>query len=190
MAETLAIARFALHPLDAPTGETHYRQLASALASVPGFLGQILAVKEDAPSYLAISRYADLAAAERGLVTVAAHPLREKLAVSDGSLADVARYQIRSAAPGAGVFEGRVGGYLSLTVRNAEPGRADELADDLDIIFGELSVIPGFVGHTVGFHETLPEQACALAAWTRKESFARSLPEGRIHDVELYRRVV
>ena len=155
MAETLAIARFALHPLDAATGETHYRELASALSGVPGFLGQILAVKEEEPSYLAISRYA-----------------------------------IRSASPGSGVFEGRPGGFLSLTIRNAEPGRADELADDLDIIFGELSVIPGFVGHTVGFHESLPEQACALAAWTRRESFARSLPEGRIHDVELYRRVV
>lgn len=190
MAALLVLARFRIHPLDEATARSHYEGLTPLLEAVDGFEGHLLAVDHHDPAeLLAISRYRDLASAERGLVVVAQKPLREKIAVSEGVVFDVGRYTVESESRRTGMGA-PVGRYVSVTVRNAEPGRARELADDLDRIFGELSVIPGMSGHTVAFHESLPEQALGLAAWTTPQSFERSLPDGRIHDVKLYKRLV
>jgi hypothetical protein len=77
--------------------------------------------------------------------------------------------------------------YLSLVVRVSEPGYSKELQADLDRVFEESRVIPGFTGYVVGYRDTLEEEVIGIASWDGEESFRSSLPQGIIASVVGYR---
>jgi heme-degrading monooxygenase HmoA len=61
---------------------------------------------------------------------------------------------------------------------------------ELERIFQELAVLPGYIGAEYGRNETLAEEVVGLAAWKSEDAFRASLPPGALYEIKLFRRVI
>jgi heme-degrading monooxygenase HmoA len=190
MQEVAVLVKLRIAPEDVPRVREYRAKNVKVQKSTSGFRSMTVWQSQvDATSYLLIVGYADDAAAEEGL----------RASLDAGGL--VASLNRVETAPevrrGAVVFHhGKqppqvpVGSYASLSVRVAEPGRGRELQSELSRIFGELSLIDGYLGSAVCASETLSEEAVGLVFWHNPQAFQMSLPNKALYDVAFYRRTI
>lgn len=81
-------------------------------------------------------------------------------------------------------------GYLSLSMRLADPGLGADLVAEVVDIFESLEVIEGCRAWIVARHEQLPEEVFGLVFWDTSEEFRQSLPSKTLYEVRLYRRLI
>ncbi|MER3496709.1 MAG: hypothetical protein C4320_08045 [Armatimonadota bacterium] len=93
------------------------------------------------------------------------------------------------ASGGQGPSDMATGTYLSISDRNAEPGRAAELAQDYEFVFGSLSVLPGFAGYLYGPYGGLEEKLFGFALWSDEESLRESIARHLRHQLRIYEKV-
>ena len=82
-----------------------------------------------------------------------------------------------------------VGSYASFSFRVAQPGMGTELQSELARIFGELSMIDGYLGAMTCRNESLHEEVTGVVFWASQEAFKASLPSKVFYEVTLYQRV-
>ncbi|RYG30182.1 hypothetical protein EON81_25380 [bacterium] len=188
MLGSLIVARMSVHPDDREASDRYYTGLRPHLEKVEGFRGVAVYGHVRFPEeHLALYGYTDTQAADRGLEALADYRFHSET-VSKASVPNVIRLEVLGRV-GQNILAAPKDSFLSMSLRVANPGYSDELAQDLDRIFNEISMIDGFLGAEYGCNDTLPDELVGLAAWRGAESFQASVPEGTIYDVRLYRRL-
>lgn len=190
MSETLLLIRAHINELDLSGLEDYYLASRERLASVDGALGFSMWREVDSrEGFLVIFEYRDVEAAESGLKALAGIRLLAESQTADYHPADVLRLRTEFRSGGR-VSDSPKPGYLSLSVRVADPGFGNELFDEVTVIFQELAFIPGFAGSLVGCSDVLAEEVVGIVTWSSRAAFEASLPpHQRMYDVKLYERV-
>lgn len=184
----IILARLVVHETDVANLHTYYRKLRPALEKVEGFQGLSLWRNYDnGERFLAMYRYRDLACAEVGLQALTENRLLAQTAVASAEPADVIRGFVLG-EDGRAPNDVRTGQYLSLSIRVAEPGYGQDLANELERIFGELTLIPGYLGSLYARNETLAEEIVGIVTWESPQAFASSVPPGTLYELMLYRK--
>jgi len=184
------IARMYLPASALEAALAYHRELSKTLAaSVDGFEGSGYWQSYNDPTYTMIHyQYRDQAAAEQGLVAlVDKRPLTERTELVS-SPPDVLGIDIKGRQGRRVTSE--VGDWLSISIRMADTGYGQDLCDELDRIFQEISVLDGFLGAEYGVNQTLEDQVVGLALWSSREAFTASVPPGTIYDVNVFRRLM
>ena len=185
----LVLAQMPLVENDWSSALRYYQTIDPALQKVPRYMGVGLWRDSDQPTeHLVTYAYANLASAEEGLELVASKKLLTEATVISSGPADVTRVSVIHKKR-SGIFSAKVGQYLSKSVRHSDPGYGDELVDELDRIFDELALLPGYLGAEVGRNDTLSDEVIGLAAWESEAAFKTSLPPGALYTIKLYRRI-
>ena len=79
--------------------------------------------------------------------------------------------------------------WLSISDRIADPGKAADLAQDYEDVFGSFEVLDGFLGYAYGPDGATEEHLFGLAVWRDRESLNQSLKDSMRHELRVYRRV-
>ncbi|MBS1716427.1 MAG: hypothetical protein JSS72_01695 [Armatimonadetes bacterium] len=79
--------------------------------------------------------------------------------------------------------------FLSISHRIAEPGYGEQLAEEIEMIFSELTMIAGFRAGLVCVNQALEEEVYSFASWSKLEAFLASLPEIEVYKVLAYHRL-
>lgn|GEM_PF-1320260 len=190
MPETLDLIRIRINELDLAGVEDYYLTARQHLASLDGFYGHSLWRGVGRPDdMMACFEYRDSDAAVKGIQLLSSLPLLASMQAAEYRPADLLRVQVEG-RHGRKVSEAPRPGYLSMTIRVADPGYGQTLADQIGLIFEELAIIPGDVGSVYGFSEALPEEVIGLVVWSSEQAFASSLPpKQKVREVKLYERV-
>lgn len=176
MAEILILARIKLHEFDLPIITDYYFEVSEKLSKVRGFHG--LSVWRDpraAESFLVGYEYADVASAERGLVSVTEVRVLAETQLADFRPADVTRVRVAGRA-GVRLSQTALTTFLSMSVRVADPGYGPELISEVGNVLVELSLLPGFLGSIYGTNSALDEEVVGIATWASQSAYQGSLP--------------
>ncbi len=190
MNEVLILAKLSVHKLDEPTSERYYQNILPVLKGVDGFLGLGLwrGIAGDG-SHLATYLYRDFESADQGLKAISGQRSFTSAQNVLTSPADVIRCR-KVTSSGKSTTSAPLGSFLSLSVRTSEPGYGPELAEELERIFDEIQILPGFLGSYVGVNDGLDEEIVGLVTWSSEEAFRSSLPKRSPYEVKLFRRVI
>jgi heme-degrading monooxygenase HmoA len=162
----------------------------SGLASfLPGFLGfSVWSDASNPDSYLMVFESEDERCANGTMKALIESPLYDELQKEiEGTSSN--RFVNVVAQSGGLISEMPVGSFLSASLRNAEPGRAHELAKDYDLVFENLSFIDGFAGFAYGPSNHVEEQMVGFAWWNTAEAYLASLPPQIFYEIRLFRRI-
>ncbi|MGV3618963.1 MAG: hypothetical protein ACO1SV_26855 [Fimbriimonas sp.] len=190
MADMLILARVQLNELDYLTIDEYAGSARERLATVEGFVGMSVWQRADDPMAIMIAyQYADLEAAERGLIALTDIRLLAEQQSADYRPADVQRVRVRQ-QDRSRMHEVPKGAYVSISSRIADPGYGEELDEEIDRIFDELRLLPGYLGSLHGPNDVLLEEIIGLALWQSVEAFRASIPpSARNYEVRLSRRI-
>ncbi|AIE83637.1 hypothetical protein [Fimbriimonas ginsengisoli] len=190
MSEILVLIRVRINELDASGVEDYFLACRARLETVDGSFGHSLWRNTiDHEQLLVAFEYRDLQAAERGLQALAGIRLLAESQSADYHPADVLRVQVQGRS-GLRIFESPKPGYLSMSVRVADPGRAQDLLDEIGAIFQGLEFIKGCCGSVFGNSDKLEEEVIGIVTWKTVVAFASSLPPGDApYEIVLYERV-
>jgi hypothetical protein len=138
--------------------------------------------------YIAIMRYPDEAAADKGVEASSQTEALADIIVLAETPPDIRRYRITR---DKGLREDQVdiGGVLSMSVRQADPGLGWDLDAELGRILDEIALLPGFLGSIHGRSATVHEQVMGIAFWRDKDSFLASVPSHHMYDLGSFHRV-
>jgi heme-degrading monooxygenase HmoA len=191
VADMLILARVQLNELDYLTVEDYATQARDRLSGVDGFVGMSVWQRNDDPMAILIAyQYGSLEAAERGLLCLTGIRLLAEQQSADYRPADVQRVHVHR-QDGTRLHDTPAGAYLSVSSRVADPGYGKDLDEEIERIFDELRLLPGFLGSLHGPNDVLAEEIVALALWRSIEAFQASIPpSARNYEVRLLRRLV
>jgi heme-degrading monooxygenase HmoA len=187
---SLFLIRALTHPLHDRDIFAFHRRVMGLCAPVAGFQDfTIWRYTNDPDVYLFVGRCRDLAAADEALERLEAEALLHSQQDLFQQAPDVDRINIIGQS-GAGFTEVPLGKWLSKSVREAGPGMHDDLLQELEVIFGELESLEGFLGAIRAQNAALDEEVIGIAFWGDLESYKRSLPRVSRHQVRLYQRIM
>lgn len=170
--------------------EEYYLASRERLASVEGSEGISLWRNLSERGQLLVAfEYANVEAAERGLLALSDVPLLAESQKADYRPADVLRVIVKGKS-GCRIEDSSKPGFLSMSVRISDPGYSEDLQQELDQIFEELSLIPGFCGSVYGYSDYLEEEVIGIVTWDTRKAFEMSIPPSkRPYEVKLYERI-
>jgi len=179
VSEILILARVRIHEYDLSIIADYYFAVNERLSTVEGSYGlSVWRDPQDSESFLVVYEYADVEAAERGLVAVTEVRSLAETQFADFRPANVLRVRTHERS-GRRVSKTANTACLSMSVRVADPGYGPELVDQLGRILDELQYIPGFVGYVYGQNDILDEEVIGIVTWSNALSFQSSLPPGQ-----------
>ena len=184
------LAKLHIQPIHHRQAASYYSAIDKALRSVDGYEGVGLWQSPTRTSeFIALYHYASLAAAEKGLEVVSEEGVLSESMPSEEIPADVRRVEIFKKS-GRREPNAKVGDFLSISFRLADPGYGERLMEEIDRIIDEISYIPGFLGAEYGRNQSLEDEIIGIVSWDSREAFASSVPPGTLYEVNLYQRVV
>jgi heme-degrading monooxygenase HmoA len=190
MPEVVVLVKVTIDPVDLENLKDYRHRNAKVLKkSVPGFNSISVWQSDGHPTnYMILFTYSDEESAETGLeVSTSIGPLVESLSKP------VIPPEVRRGH--AEYFIGKrpekidIGSLASFSFRVAQPGMGDDLQSELARIFGELSMIDGYLGSMTCRNESLQEEVTGVVFWSNREAFETSLPSKVFYEVSLYQRV-
>ncbi len=189
VSDILILARVRIHELDVPIITDYYFDVKERLSTVEGCFGlSVWRDQRDPESFLVVYEYADLEAADRGLVAISEIRVLAESQTAAFRPADVQRLRLKKYS-GKRLSKTATTAVLSLSQRVADPGYSPELVEELERIFVELELIPGYLGSVIGENDILEEEIFGLVTWQNRESFLASLPPSILsYDISLYGR--
>jgi len=189
VAEILILARVKIHEFDLPIVADYYFEVSERLGKVKGSHGvSVWRDPKDLESFIVIYEYADVAAAERGLVAISEIRILAETQAADFRPADVIRLRVHHRSSKR-VSDAPRTACLSMSLRVADPGYGPELLDDTGQVFEEMQYIPGYVGSVYGVNDTLEEEVIGLVTWANQEAFQSSIPPAkRKRQLQFYTR--
>jgi hypothetical protein len=187
MAKTIILVQVRIHELDRLAVTRYHETVERTLAPVPGYVGSSFwRDADDASSNLILFEYEDIESADAGLIAVAKQQTLVEGQSVGAEPANVIRAHIQ-AQTGKGIADAP---GLSLSIRVSEPGYGVELAEELERIFQELTVLNGFLGGIVAINDSLDEEIIGIAGWRSREEFGTSLPAGSLYEVRYFIRSI
>lgn len=81
------------------------------------------------------------------------------------------------------------GQFMSMSVREAEPGYSAELLAEFADIFEAIQYVPGYLGSMVGQSVSLEDELVGLVYWDHRKGFEESMPRGSFYEIRLYERL-
>lgn len=87
-------------------------------------------------------------------------------------------------------YEAALHSIASISMRVSDPGSAQTLLDDYDMVFNELAPIPGLRGWLYGQTVNLDEEVIGIAIWDDEASLESSIPAKSSYQVISYRKIV
>jgi hypothetical protein len=190
VSEILVLIRVRINELDTTGVEDYYLASRERLATVDGSYGLSLWRNTiDHEQLLVAFEYRDIEAANRGLEALAGIRLLAESQAADYRPADVLRVRVHGRL-GCRVHETPKPGYLSMSVRIADPGYGQDLLEEVEMIFQNLEFIKGCCGSIFGNSDRLDEEVIGIVTWRTVTAFASSLPPGDApYEIVLYERV-
>ncbi len=85
--------------------------------------------------------------------------------------------------------EAASGSIASYSVRIADPGAAELLMSDYEIVFEELAPIPGLRGWLYGQTLNLDEEVIGMAFWDTEEALESSIPATATYSIASFRKL-
>jgi heme-degrading monooxygenase HmoA len=173
------------------SGAAHYYQeIDKKLQVVEGYLGVGLWRSMRTPGeFISLYHYSSGDAAERAYGLIGNSRVQVISRSAPITPADVSRIEIFSKL-GRDEPNAKVGDFLSVSDRVADPGFGPELIEEVTQTLQNLTLLPGFLGAECGRSEALPDRVFGIASWESEAAYRGSIPPGRIPDVDLYRRVL
>jgi hypothetical protein len=165
------------------------KAMESFAHNLPGFVGLSVWKDMNVPnSYVAIMESKNEASAMEIMSKFIESPIFDQL---QGPLEGTSsnRWIKICAWRGEAISKQPPGSYLSASLRTSDPGRSDELAQDYDLVFGNLSLISGYSGHAYGSVNQIEEQMIGLVWWNSIEAYKSSLPPQKFYQIRLFCRV-
>jgi|GEM_PF-4860145 len=171
------------------------KQVANFLKKRPGFLGNSTFVieknssKRTEDNFLSILQFDSTTSFQSALDALSAysehHSDLKSSDIFSGNLLSIKIYKSQGLTP----HELLPGTLLSMSSRVAEPGRAQELLDDFELMFRELAPIAGLRGWSFGSQNDLSELIFGFAFWDDEASYRISLPKNSSYELALYRKI-
>jgi hypothetical protein len=137
---------------------------------------------------IAIERFPDEAEIERAVELSSLSEFLPKLVALSPDPNDVREFLI-AGERGANETEVPVGGWMSLSIRQADPGLGRALDAELSQVLDEIAALDGFLGSIHGRNIAVREEVASLAFWKDQDAFLASLPKHTLFDVEGYERL-
>lgn len=81
------------------------------------------------------------------------------------------------------------GAIISSSIRVADPGSQHVLFDDYQMVFEELSPIPGFRGWAYGSPVNVPEEVIGLGFWDDLDSLHSSIPATAAYRIDSFLKI-
>jgi heme-degrading monooxygenase HmoA len=189
VSDILILARVRIPGSDLSVMADYYFDVSRRLEEVDGFKGlSVWRAPNDPDAFLVAYDYAHQEAVEAGLMAVTEVRAKVQSDITVLTPADVLRVRVVHRTQ-IGLHEAPASSFLSMSTLIADPGYSPELVDDLDQTFGELQLLPGYVGSMIGINDALEEEVIGLVTWSSEASFQTSLPPGKkIRQVQLYSR--
>lgn len=189
MAGEIFLARLNIHANASIEFWNAVKQLRDIMRAQPGFEGFSLWIDHsDHESYLMVLEAKSEASVGTTLQQVIQSPAYEALQKPLEGVSSN-RWITPIASRGASIESMPPDSFMTASVRLAEPGMAQVLADDYALVFENLSVLPGFRGFSYGPTNNLAEQFIGLALWNTMDDVMRSLPPGKVPKLRFFRRV-
>ena len=138
---------------------------------------------------LGIYHYADSQSAEEGLRRIVEDEAMIESMVRLTDTPDVINFEV-TAKDGFDMDHTGPNAYLSLSERFSAPGFGSDLDQDLNRVFSELRLVPGYLGSIRGFKVGLEEERIGIVLWESREAFEASLPNQPMYHVQLFRRAI
>lgn len=191
MPAIVILAKLEIRFRDQEATATYYRRIEPRLQTVDGYEGVGLwQSATNRNEFLALYHYASLEAAEKGLEVVAEERMLAQFVPTQIRPPDVTRMVVAGRL-GRREPNAKVGDFLSISDRVADPGMGEDLIEDLRSTFEQIAHIPGFLGAEYGPNDALPDEIVGIVSWVSAEAFYNSVPPGRIHhELSLYQRIV
>lgn len=165
------------------------KKVDALLKEIPGYVGlSVWGDAKDGESFLLVIESLNERTADEAFQALAASELMAEM--SDPTEGNVVNRWIRVIeVDGIPISQMPVDSYLSGSRRIAEPGRAEDLAADYQMVFSSLKLLPGYIGSAYGPVSNVPEHFIGLVWWSSKDAFDQSVPRKDEYDLHLFRRV-
>lgn len=165
-------------------------KVLGVLESVPGFVSVSLWERHDDPfSFMTVGHFASLEDSLAGWDAIVRSPVMEVINELLSEAPNQLRFKIVDAG-GLKLEELRTGTFCSLSTRVAGLGFATDIIKELQGIFTELKMIPGFLGYATGQLTEVKEEVIGLAFWDSKTAFEASLPKKSMYRIDLFTKVL
>jgi len=189
VSEILILARVRLRETDLPVVADYYFEVDKRHSQSEGSYGlSVWRDTKDPESFLVAYEYADLAAADRGLVAISEVRYLAETELIDFKPAHVLRVRVHG-RDGKRLSQTPQSASLSMSVRVADPGYGPELLEELGRVFDELQLITGHLGSVYGTNDGLDEEVIGIATWIGPDALKKSLPrKAGASTLELYTR--
>lgn len=186
--EVIVLATVYFDSAQAPDWAAVLKQNHETIASVPGYVATTLWAQAGATdSRMLMWRYSSFEAADEGLKRIAEADSYAQSADRMVIPPDVHRLQVLSHR-GRMPDQVAVGQFVSICSRMADPGRAEEMVSELEMILEGLYAFDGILGIAIGQDESTSENVVGFATWSHTSGYDDSVPLGAIYQPILYRR--
>jgi heme-degrading monooxygenase HmoA len=166
------------------------QRVLNVVKDIPGFVSATLWEQHDDPfAFLTVSHYLDEADSVRAFDSLIRSPVIDVVNELLSEAPDILRFRVLKKT-GRPIEQLKVGDFMSLSKRIADPGMATDLLAELQGIFAELAFIPGFLGSLTGQLTEVDEEVLGLVYWESKAAWEKSMPENAMYKIMLYQRVL
>ncbi|MBS1721581.1 MAG: hypothetical protein JSS66_01095 [Armatimonadetes bacterium] len=184
----LTRARFATLDLDRLSALRS--RVFGVLSNIPGFISTSVWERHDDPfAIMTLGHFESEADSSKAWDMLMRSPVMEVLTDLMSDAPNTLRFKIR-ATGGKSLESMGIGQFCSLSTRIADPGYAPDMLFELETIFKELAVIPGFSGYVTGQLTEVEEEVIGMAFWDSKQAYDTSIPKKSMYRIDLYNRVL
>jgi heme-degrading monooxygenase HmoA len=188
MSQMIVLLRSLVPPAEQHRLQDQRNRLLECFVQSAGFRSTTLwqSVKDER-TYLSVSHFDSPATAEEGFVRA-----QEQGIVTSRVFGDAPEIRRVVLAAHHGTLPNRVeaGQFMSLGIKEADPGFGPDLLEELHDIFEELSVLDGYLGSMRGKNEVIDDEVIGFVFWRDLEAFHKSVSPNALRRIELYRRLL
>lgn len=190
MNEVLVINRARFTEIDMDRMSAIRAKAMTALAKVPGVISMTLWERHDDPfAFLTLGHFATEADSLQAWDALMRSPVIEVVNDLMSETPNATRFFVRWQS-GLVIDDAQVGTFMSMSTRIADMGYSPELLLELQGIFEELKMIPGFLGGLTGQMIEIPDEVLGMALWGSISAYEASIPKKAMYKIDLYQRVL
>ncbi len=188
--ETLVLTRSTFAAIDLEKMAQIRSRILGVMNSTPGFISNTLWERvEDPFSFLSIGHFSNLEDSILAWENLLKSPVMEVILDLMVEPSNTQRFIVKS-KDGLGMEETVLGHFCSVSYRLADIGYGPSVIQELEGIFAELKMIPGFLGYAIGQLTDIEEEILGLAFWESRAAFEASIPKKSLYQINLFSRTL
>lgn len=188
--EVLVVSRARFGQIDLETMASLRNRVLNVFSGVPGFIStSIWEQVEDPFSFLMVGHFSSVDDSLKAWDLIVRSPVMEVIGDLLVEAPNSQRFFLRRSS-GLSLENTKPGHFLSLSARLADMGYGRDVLDELDRIFTELKLIPGFLGYVTGQMTEIEDEVLGLAFWESRQAYEASIPKKALYKIDLYTRAL